>query len=129
MEYIKWKEEYSVGNKMIDLQHKELFAMTNNFYNSIRKGANKEGMLKIINDLNSYVLFHFAEEEAMMKASNYAGIEEHCKEHQKFIEKVSDIKQRFSEGRLVMSLEITSFIKEWISDHILNTDRLYIGKI
>jgi hemerythrin len=57
MDYIKWKEECSVSNKMIDFQHKELFAMTNNFYNSIRKGANKQGMLKFINDLNNYVLF------------------------------------------------------------------------
>lgn len=42
-----------------------------------------------------------------------------------FMEKVADIKKRFEEGSLVLSVEITNFVKEWIVNHVMGSDKKY----
>ena len=129
MEYIRWKEDLSVNNTAIDNQHKELFRLINAFYNGIVKQSGKEAMSKVILDLEAYIITHFSTEEEMMARSGYPKLEEHKAEHQKFIATVADYKKRYNEGRLLLSLEVTAFIKNWITDHISQTDHQYKGKI
>jgi hemerythrin len=128
-EYIRWKEELSVGLDIIDEQHKELFRLINAFYVSIVESAGKPAILQAIRDMENYIHIHFTEEEAMMKRSGYADLDEHRKEHKIFIETVSDFKQRYEGGRLLLSLEISGFVKNWITNHIMKTDQLYKGKL
>jgi hemerythrin len=47
-----------------------------------------------------------------MDKFNYANTLNHKKEHQVFVEKVMDIKKRLDDGRLVLSLEATNFVKD-----------------
>ncbi|MFA4920411.1 MAG: hypothetical protein WC581_14380, partial [Thermodesulfovibrionales bacterium] len=49
----------------------------------------------------------------------------HKKEHEIFTKKALDVKKLFEEGSLVISLEITNFIKEWIVNHVLGSDKKY----
>lgn len=125
MEYIKWKEEFSVENELIDGQHKELFRLINAFYNNIKSKSAREATLKAITDMESYIHTHFADEETMMSKVGYAHLIDHMKEHQIFIESVADFKKRYMEGRLLLSLEVSGFIKNWITEHILIKDQMY----
>lgn len=129
MEYIKWKEELSVGLDSIDTQHKELFRLINAFYNSIGDNLGRPAILQAIKDMGNYIVVHFTQEEAMMKRAGYINFEEHKKEHQYFIETVADFKKRYEEGRLLLSLEVSGFIKNWITNHIMKTDQMYKGKL
>jgi hemerythrin len=129
MEYIKWKEEMSVGLDSIDAQHKELFRLINAFYNRIVEKVGKSAILQAIVDLENYTLIHFNEEERLMKAASYPYLTEHQKEHQQFIETVANFRKRYEGGRLLLSLEVTGFVKQWITDHIMKTDQLYKSKI
>ena len=129
MEYIRWKEDLTVGINSIDDQHKELFRLINAFYNSIINKSNKEGVSQVIKDLEDYIIVHFNAEETLMRASNYTGYASHKAEHEKFIETVANYRKRHDEGRLLLSLEVTNFIKNWITDHIMKTDHLYKGKL
>jgi hemerythrin-like metal-binding protein len=129
MEYIKWNDGYSVGIETIDNQHRELFNLINVFYNGISAKLGKQAILKAIIDLEKYTVVHFSFEEFMMKQSGYPFIEEHIKEHQAFIETVADFRKRYENDRLLLSLEVSGFIRKWINSHIMNTDHLYKGKI
>lgn len=129
MDYIRWKDDFSVDIKIIDDQHKELFRLVNDFYNNIMNKSNKEAIWKVIDELETYVYKHFATEETMMQEANYPDYKNHKAEHESFKEKVIDFKQRYKEGRLLLSIEVTRFIKDWISVHIMQTDHQYKGKI
>lgn len=129
MEYIKWKDEFSVSNTTIDAQHKELFQHINNFYNSVAGNSGKAAISKVVQDLEDYVVKHFTTEEGLMMRANYDDYPAHKAEHEKFIATVSDFRQRHNDGRLLLSLEVAGFVKNWITDHILKTDQLYKGKI
>ena len=129
MEYIKWKEDLSVGLESIDNQHKELFRLINAFYNSLAANSGKAAILQAIIDMEKYTTVHFTEEEAMMRQANYPHFAEHRKQHQGFIETVADFRARYEEGRMLLSLEVGGFVKKWIVDHIMKTDQQYRGKI
>jgi len=129
MEYIKWKEELSVRNDMIDTQHRELFRIINDFYQKIAFQPAREVMIEVIDRLEKYVHEHFNFEEYKLKMTNYPELEAHVKEHKEYIEKVSDFRKRFEEGRLLLTLEVASFIKDWITNHIKISDKKYIDFI
>jgi hemerythrin-like metal-binding protein len=129
MEYIKWKDELSVDNETIDAQHKELFRLINDFYNSIAQKMGKPAIQQAITEMEDYTIKHFTAEEQMMKRAGYPYLEEHQKEHTIFIETVKDFRNRYDGGRLLLSLEVSGFVKHWITNHIQKTDQLYRGKL
>jgi hemerythrin-like metal-binding protein len=129
MEYVKWKENYSVANGFIDNQHKELFKLINVFYNSIKDNNGKAAIMKAITDMENYTVIHFKKEEEMLLKAGYPYLQIHKLEHQKFIDTVADFRKRYEEGRLILSLEVTAFVKNWITNHIMKTDQQYNGKI
>jgi hemerythrin-like metal-binding protein len=129
MEYIKWSDELSVDNPVIDKQHKELFRLINDFYNTIAEKRNKDAVKRAIDEMENYITTHFTSEEIMMKNAGYEGLEQHINEHSSYIDKVRDLRERYEQGRLILSLEVTNFIKDWIRNHIMITDQKYKGKI
>jgi len=124
MSLIKWQDNFSVGICEIDTQHQKLIKMVNDFYDGIKSGQ-KKALGNLLNALLEYAAFHFSTEEKYMDKFGYTLRATHKKEHERFTEKTMDAKRRFDDGRLVLSLEITQFLKEWIKDHMLNTDKKY----
>lgn len=125
MNIINWNDSLSVKIKSIDDQHKILIDMINSFYDKITKNEGKEGMLTFIDGLKKYVLLHFSTEEKYFKQFNYPAYEAHKKEHDKFIAQVNDFETRYKNGKLILSVEITNFIKDWITNHIMGIDKKY----
>ena len=125
MELIKWDESYSVKIESIDEQHKKLIDMLNEFYNNIQSKSSKESIAKLLNQMKAYAMFHFETEERYMKQYGFPEHDFHKKEHNEFIEKVKDIEKRFNAGELIVSFEITNYLKKWLKDHINGTDKRY----
>jgi hemerythrin len=124
MEYMKWNESLSVDIKEIDNQHKNLINMINDFYNGI-KDNDKKALGRLLTSLVEYTVYHFQTEERYMDQFNYSDTANHKKEHRLFVEKVGDNKKRFDEDALVLSVEITNFVKEWIIQHVMGSDKHY----
>ncbi len=129
IEYFKWSDELSVDNQIIDKQHKELFRLINDFYNAIAEKRNKDAVKRAIDEMENYITTHFTSEEIMMKNAGYEDLEQHLNEHRGYIDKVRDLRERYEQGRLILSLEVTNFIKDWITNHIKVTDQKYKGVI
>lgn len=125
MAAINWDESLSVGIVSIDNQHKKLLDLINSFYENIYQGSIKEKLVELINEMKLYTVFHFNSEERQMKLCNYPDFENHKKEHDKFIAAVEDFEARYKNGKLLLTIEITNFIKEWITNHIMGTDQRY----
>jgi hemerythrin len=127
MAFLFWEDELSVSISSIDDQHKKLIELINQFYENIRIASNKELISGLISGMKNYTVFHFKDEENLLKKFHYANFESHKKEHEFFLEKVNDLEERFSAGKLIISFEITDFLKKWIVNHIQETDSKYSG--
>ncbi len=125
MAAITWTESLSVKIESIDDQHKKLIDMINDFYENISKKNNDENILKLISGMKSYTVMHFNKEEFLMKQYNYPHLEEHKKEHGEFISKVNALEEKVKKGTIIVSFEITNFLKDWLKNHIQHTDKQY----
>lgn len=125
MAFINWDDSLSVKINSIDDQHKKLVSMINEFYDSILNKASNDGLLKLIAEMKNYTVVHFSHEEKIMKQLNYPDFAEHKKEHDLFVSKVLDVEEKTKNGKLVVSLEITTFLKDWLKGHINGTDKKY----
>ncbi len=128
MAFIKWDMSYSVGVKMIDAQHQKLFALINDFYNSVKmKTENLEPVDSALQDLFSYIDFHFKTEEKYFEEFGYEKTEEHKKQHKFYEDKIKDLNERYqkTKNEQEISEEIINFIKDWISNHIKISDKEY----
>ncbi len=126
MAFIEWDISYSVGVKMIDSQHQKLFLMINNFYDAV-KGTSKENLAPVdsaLQDLFSYIDFHFKTEEKYFDEFGYEKTQEHKKQHKFYEDKIKELNERHQEGEEIGE-EIIAFIKDWILNHIKISDKEY----
>ncbi len=127
MNYIEWDDRYSVNILFINEHHKTLFYIINDIYDQIKDKPipDKNLLTKDINRLLEYAYFHFLSEEKQMLQFNYEGYAEHKAEHDAFTAKVKDWKDRIANDKLLLYLEMTNFLKRWLIDHILESDKKY----
>ncbi len=125
MALIKWDESLSVGIESIDKQHMKLVGMINEFYDNIKDRSSRDVISDLIKNMQEYIAYHFKTEEELFLRFGYPAFGEHKKEHEDFENKVADFKERFNSGKLMVSFEITNFLKSWLKGHIQGTDKKY----
>ena len=84
--YFEWSDDLSVGDEVIDSQHKRLLIQINKILDAVAFGVDsKEVHDNMIPFLDEYIKEHFCYEEEYMKQMNYPNIKRHKREHHNFI--------------------------------------------
>ena len=120
-----WKPEYSVNIKAIDDQHKKLVDIINKLYDAMSEGKGRTVLLETLNDLAEYTSIHFATEEEFMIGFSYPDYAEHKSEHDKCVLKVLGFKKQFDKGQVNLSIEMATFLVDWLRNHIMLMDQKY----
>ncbi len=126
MALINWTEEFNIGIDSIDVQHKHLVDIVNKFDEAMRKGKDSPVMNGIFNDLVGYTQEHFADEETIMAAAEYADLKQHQAEHRQLLQKVEQFQFDFGQESRDDSGHIREFLKNWLTSHILNDDKVFV---
>ena len=79
-------------------------------------------MGEIFDELLNYTVFHFQAEEKLMKSHSYPQAPAHFKEHQDLIQQVLELQAKFKAGTVMLSIATMDFLKNWLANHILQTD-------
>ena len=129
MEFFEWKPEYLTGVWELDAHHKKLVSMVNNVYEEMVRCKNVDEkipfIMKMVNELIDYGCYHFEAEERLMLKYKFPEYELHKIEHEKFKVEVKRFLKEYSEGNLVFSFPILTFLREWLIEHVTGTDMLY----
>jgi len=125
MAYITWSKDFSVNVREIDVQHKLLVEKINQLHQSLLDNKGREAQKIIIQEMTDYANVHFETEEKYMRSLNYPAYQLHKAEHEKFAEKAYELQMRINRTGYVLTLEILSFLKNWLQEHILGTDKQY----
>lgn len=126
MAFMQWDSDFSVNVAEIDQQHQKLVGMLNEFYGHVGKNAG-QAFRTLLDSLVDYTQYHFSTEENYFRKFSYPEAANHTEEHRQFTEKVLDVKNRLNQKKLVLSLEITTFLKDWLTHHIKVNDKAYSG--
>lgn len=125
MALFAWSEKYSVNIREIDDQHKKLIGMVVQLNDAMRQGKGKQALGEVLRDLIQYTRTHFAAEERLMEANGYPEYESHKAKHESMTRKVADIYREYQDGKATITLEVMSFLENWLDKHIMGTDKQY----
>lgn len=125
MALITWSDSLSVKVKQFDDQHKKLVDMVNQLFDAMKTGKGNQVMADILKQLIAYTQTHFAAEERLMKQYGYPDFEAHKKEHNALVVQVLDLQKQFQEGKAVLTQNVMTFLRDWLSKHIQGDDKKY----
>ena len=125
MAILTWTDQLSVKVADIDNQHKKLIDLINNLHDAMKQGKARDLMGKVLNELIDYTVYHFGKEEMYQVQYQYPDYAAHKAEHDKFVAKALELKKQFESGKTTISMEVLSFLQDWVRNHILKTDKQY----
>ena len=125
MSGFEWNQDYSVGNRAIDADHQELFALIN----ALETASMSDGFLSdILGKLEHYAKDHFAREEALMRRIEFPGYQAHVAEHRAFVEWLKTVRatyNRAAESPFQIGDLVNHFLRDWLVNHIIKEDMKY----
>lgn len=121
---VVWSPEMAVGIRAIDLQHQELIGIINELESALAN-ANAASLEQVLQQLLSYVVFHFETEELMMRARSAWNhhAERHVAQHGEFIARLEGIQAMEGATKQQAIAEMLTYLRHWLLDHIQKTDR------
>jgi hemerythrin-like metal-binding protein len=127
--FLTWDASYSVNVKTCDAQHQKLFSLVNTLHEAMKSGQGRSVIADTVRELERYTQTHFLAEEAMMERSQYPKLNQHRLEHQKFIAQVQQFRDDLEAGGKCDSVAVMKFVKDWLANHIMQTDKMYSGHL
>ncbi|PKL60662.1 MAG: hemerythrin [Methanomicrobiales archaeon HGW-Methanomicrobiales-4] len=126
MAIMKWSDDLSVQITEIDKQHQHLIDLINKLHEAMLQKQGKQIVNQIIDELAAYTVYHFQNEEKYMQQFKYSGLLVHTHEHETFVKRVDSFQKDYEAGKLGLSIEIMTFLRDWVKNHILVTDKKYM---
>jgi len=125
MDLITWNNNLRVNISKIDEQHRKLVSIVNDLNSAMGLGKGKEIMGNVLSSLIDYTKSHFATEEELMEKYVYPGYLTHKADHDALTKQVNETMKKFTEGKAIVTVEVMNFLKDWLINHIQNTDKRY----
>lgn len=123
MPILPWSNMLSVGVQAIDQQHQTLVAILNELGDVVLGRTTAWNESEAMSRLVAYTETHFAYEEALMRQVGYAGLQAHAEEHRRLFQQVAELTATCSAGTAVDHQALLAFLRDWLTSHIMGTDR------
>lgn len=122
-----WREQLSVGNDLIDSDHKYLIEVINRAERSL-VAKNKIELAAALDCLSQYSREHFAKEEQIAIAIGYTHAHHLSLSHEALFKKLDQAKREINnmgpEWSAEVSEHFTTLLRNWLIDHVIKEDLL-----
>lgn len=123
---ILWNDEFNVGIKIIDEQHRYFVSVLNKVIDVVGLSKSKGEIDEIFQEIERYSSIHFSTEEEYFKKFNYEGAEKHIEQHDKFKEKIKEIRRQYYNDQITSSFNLADFLEDWLLKHLDGMDKKYV---
>jgi len=120
-----WTDDLSVGVRLIDEQHKVLLGLINELHAGMRARKSDAVLVGVVERLKEYTVKHFGQEEEYFDRYGYSETKAHKEIHAKLVRQVLDFEAALKSGKAKVTMEIMRFLKDWLVQHIMGTDKKY----
>ncbi|MBF0308018.1 MAG: hypothetical protein HQL56_00625 [Magnetococcales bacterium] len=119
---MRWSADLAIGHADIDAAHQRIYSLVNQLYLALTRSQDQAGRLALFKELNTLLLKHFREEEALMDQTNHPDREFHKSQHRILQQRLSGHIESGEVESLTLSLDLLSFLENWFSYHICHVD-------
>ncbi|MCF8177232.1 MAG: bacteriohemerythrin [Sulfuritalea sp.] len=119
-----WREQLSVGNDLIDSDHKHLIDIINQVEECM-KTRSRDGLGSAFDRLSRYSKTHFAAEEKIAKSVGYKNASSLHDSHEALLARLDQLHQEIEDDWTDPSMEhFTELLRSWLIDHVIKEDLL-----
>jgi hemerythrin len=122
-----WREQLSVGNDVIDTDHKHLIDVINQAEHSMST-RNRTELIAALDDLAGYSTLHFEREEKIASAAGYKNVANLNASHKALLTKLEQMREEFDSLDQEWSQDavehFTNLLRSWLIDHVIKEDLL-----
>lgn len=93
---IIWRDAFSVGDEIIDRDHRYLFSLVNTVELALRDDERADVLRLVLDQLVEYTADHFAREEQIQLRIQYPKYVQHKVEHQRITREIRELQTRFA---------------------------------
>lgn len=123
--FFEWTDKLDVHVDNMNAEHKQIIALMNKMHDEVEKQSPLEEVMKTVADLEAVAKQHFADEEAYLESIHYPGTKQHKEIHTKLLERYAVQKEEFLKSNGQSASQFFSFLKIWLSSHIMGIDSHY----
>jgi len=127
IEKIEWEPKYSVDIEEIDAHQKKMFDLFNQLIDIKNSEIEDTKVyLNMISEISEHGRVYFSTEERYLKKKKYPDFGTHSKTHRQFIKSFISLRREISEDIANLTDDVIKELQDWMTDHILTLDSLYI---
>jgi len=104
---IRWTPKNAAGAPVIDEQHRQLSALAGRLHQAMLAGRGKEILGSLLADLAKYTSWHAAHEQELSARLSKAHVWRIRREHENLRSKVQTLQDRFAQGEVTMTIELS----------------------
>lgn len=121
---LTWQTAYECGNPTIDREHRQLFDLANALFEPAMLIASRpEAFAVALDRLLAHVARHFRDEEAVLAAHEYRGLEAHRILHANLIAGATRLKAQVEAGARTAGDLHEFVVNEVVAEHMFRADR------
>ena len=119
-----WSERYACGEPLIDAQHQELFRLANALiYAGLDPAHERVSFLAALERCLEHIARHFTDEEGILAARGYAGLEQHRAAHRALLGRAQALKRQVTQDEAGIGALLEFLANEVVMRHLLGADR------
>lgn len=122
---LHWRKAYESGVEKIDEEHRAIFARANALLSAVGGGLPRDELAPLAEALLDEVSRHFADEEEILRAAGWEGLEAHAAIHENLLGRAYGLVACFLQGRCSSSEVFEFLVFQLVAAHLLKEDRRY----
>lgn len=121
---IEWRDSYNLGDAEINAQHQAMFALVNTLLAATEKSHLAEAAVNLFKHTRD----HFTHEEAIMRSTDYPGLQAHVEQHNTLLAKLDNASELIANYSLNMA-NLESFLAAWLIKHMETLDASLVNHL
>jgi len=122
MGLIRLEDDQKVNVHGIDAQHETLIDLINQLHTAMTQRSERGVLDQLMADLIEHTKTHFDYEEQLMLEHGYPGYARHKREHDRLVQHIVALAERYRCGDLLLSFAVMVDLKGWALVHIEKFD-------
>ena len=123
---IKWNEQISIDNGVLDEEHKIFIDIANKFIHQDKQFSDLNQAREFLVNLKDHLLAHFKNEEDYQREVGYSNIVDHHEQHQTMVSFLNEIIIKIDTGKnnqlLLIDKLTTKLLTDFLVKHMLEED-------